>query len=139
MTPGVKEKAACAMATALAFLGKRSLVVAAAVFMMDDGEDFEYHGDEDEDAHPAAKRSRCVYPRGNYRESHWWKMLQCEDLKDHTSRAAKLFRRRFRIPYVLFVELVELVKEKKWFSTAEVDVAGRQCIPVELKVGDKRL
>lgn len=28
-----------------------------------------------------------------------------------------------------------LVKAKKWFSTTAVDVAGRGCIPVELKVG----
>ena len=34
-----------------------------------------------------------------------------------------------------FLELVKLAKEKEWFPTAERDVAGRPCIPVELKVG----
>ncbi|CAN0596744.1 unnamed protein product, partial [Laminaria digitata] len=44
------------------------------------------------------------------------------------------FRRRFRIPYPFFVELVKLAKDKEWFSSVEQDVVGRQCIPLELKV-----
>ena len=38
------------------------------------------------------------------------------------------------MPYVCFLELVKLVNVQRWFLTREVDVAGRRCIPVELKV-----
>ena len=38
------------------------------------------------------------------------------------------------MPYVCFLELANLVNVQRWFPTREVDVAGRRCIPVELKV-----
>ncbi|CAN0185409.1 unnamed protein product [Pylaiella littoralis] len=88
----------------------------------------------DEDNDPPMKRTRRVLPRPDYRASFWWRMLGETGLKEPGSREARLFRRRFRIPYQFFTELIELVKEKKWFSIRQTDVAGRQCIPVELKV-----
>lgn len=108
------------------------VLTAVAIVMVDDNGDS--LSDMEEET-PPTKRSRLVYPRGKYRESAWWQMLQAEGLKDHTTKEARPFRRRFRVPYVFFVDLVTLVKVKKWFSTAEVDVAGRECIPVEPKVG----
>ncbi|CAB1112264.1 unnamed protein product [Ectocarpus sp. CCAP 1310/34] len=80
------------------------------------------------------KRTRRVLPRPDYRASFWWRMLGETGLKEPVSREAKLFRRRFRIPYQFFTELMELVKKKKWFPMRKKDVAGRMCIPVELKV-----
>ena len=44
------------------------------------------------------------------------------------------FRRRFRLPYPVFQHLVGLVKERGWFPSPSRDVAGRNCVPVELKV-----
>ena len=38
--------------------------------------------------------------------------------------------------YVFFLTLVRRVIEEGWFPTAEVDVVGRQCIPVTLKVSN---
>ena len=61
-------------------------------------------------------------------------MLRKAELKRRDSREYRKFRRHFRIPYEFFLEPVQLVKYRKWFSLAARDVAGRQCIPVELKV-----
>ena len=63
-------------------------------------------------------------------------MLRNQDLLDPTSSAAKLFRRRFRVPHVFFLTLLRRVIEEGWFPTAEVDVVGRPCIPVTLKVSN---
>lgn len=83
---------------------------------------------------PPVKRRRAVLPRPDYKASFWWRMLGETGLQEPGSREARLFRRRFRIPYQFFRELIKLVEQKKWFSVRERDVAGRPCIPVELKV-----
>lgn len=80
------------------------------------------------------KRTREVKPRPNYSSSTWGEMLRDGSLSEPTSTAAKLFKRRFRVPYVFFKHLVKLAKDGKWFPCVETDVAGRRCIPVELKV-----
>ena len=63
-------------------------------------------------------------------------MLRNQDLLDPTSRAAKLFRRRFCVPHVFFLALVRRVNEEGWFPTDEMDVLGRPCLPVTLKVSN---
>lgn len=101
--------------------------VAMWLLVLDTFED----GEEDT---PETKRRRCVGVRPDYNASTWGKMLRSTELGDHTSKTSRLFRRRFRIPHEFVLRLVAVVKEKRWFSSVEVDVAGRQCIPVELKV-----
>lgn len=96
----------------------------------DDDEDTE----NEDDVAPGEKRSRRVRERKDWRTSGWWIQLQDTDLLDYTTDAAKVFRGRFRVPHPFFVELVKLAKEKKWFSRGQVDAAGREGIPVELKV-----
>lgn len=61
-------------------------------------------------------------------------MVSYESLHVYTSKEARLFRRRFRMPYPAFVKLVKIVKDRKWFAERVRDVAGRKCISVELKV-----
>ena len=81
--------------------------------------------------------TRFVVPRPDYKQSSWANMLRNQqDLLDPTSRAAKLFRRRFRVYHVFFLTLVRRVIEEGWFPTAEVDVVGRPCISVALKVSN---
>ena len=97
---------------------------------LDDDEDT-----ENEDVAPGEKRSQRVRERKDWRASGWWIQLQDTDLLDYTTDAAKVFRGRFfRVPHPFFVELVKLAKEKKWFFRGQVDAAGREGIPVELKV-----
>ncbi|CAB1109500.1 unnamed protein product [Ectocarpus sp. CCAP 1310/34] len=94
---------------------------------------------EDEDE-PPPKRRRQVVPRADYRSMPWAKMLEKTDLlMDPTTREAKQFRRRFRVPYPFFVSLVDDVKAGNWpdFTTDEFELGGRgsrRCIPVEIKV-----
>ena len=93
----------------------------------------EKEGIEDGDS-PRAKRTREVPPRSDFSRAPWSIMLRKAELKRCDSREYRNFRRHFRIPYEFFLELVQLAKYQKWFSLAARDVAGRQCIPVELKV-----
>ena len=44
-----------------------------------------------------------------------------------------LFRRRFRVPYPMFEELVKMTRENNWF-TEGCDCTGRPSAPLELKV-----
>lgn len=115
----------------------------AAWAVMFDGLDNDDSNDEldgeGEDEPPAPKRTRRVFPRKDYGKSEWAVLLQCEDLGDPASKAAKAFRRRFRIPYPFFLELVRLAKRNKLFPTAEKDAVGRQCVPTELKVSRESL
>lgn len=64
----------------------------------------------------------------------WAQMRRCEALADHQSAEAKLFRRRFHVPYVFFLQLMKVVKDRRWFKAGPFDAAGRAGIPVELKV-----
>jgi len=74
------------------------------------------------------KRRRLATP--DYSKSVWGKMLLDPALDDPTSIVAITFRRRFRVPYPLFKEvLIPRCKEKKIFP------AGKGCsIPVEMKL-----
>eukprot|EP00904_Undaria_pinnatifida_P003091 jgi/Undpi1/12783/HiC_scaffold_6.g02451.m1 len=89
---------------------------------------------EEEGTTPRMKRTRRVFPRSDYNASAWGQMLRCEALNNHQSAEAKLFRRRFRVPYVFFLQLVIVVKDRGWFKAGPCDAAGRPSIPVELKV-----
>ena len=81
------------------------------------------------------RQVRDVGPRPSYKDSEWMaKLREVERLRDPDSPAARLFRRRFRIPYQFFERLLTLVRREGWFSEQEVDVAMRSCIPIELKV-----
>lgn len=60
-------------------------------------------------------------------------MLTSEGLLDHTTKAVRNFRWRFRMPYPFFKDLVEVVKSRKWFLTIQEDAARRRFIPVEIK------
>ena len=96
---------------------------------------------EDEDCAGAhkAKQRRPSYPRPKYMESAWGQWLRkLEEL--HASegglgedcREARQFVVAFRVPYPMFLGIVEAVAPA--FPAAAHDVAGRECIPVELKV-----
>ncbi|CAB1105184.1 unnamed protein product [Ectocarpus sp. CCAP 1310/34] len=96
--------------------------------------------DEEDDEEPRPKRRRTVRPRADYRTLPWARMLEKADLlQDPSTREAKQFRRRFRVPYPFFLSLVDEVKAGNWpgFTTDEFELGGRgtrRCIPVETKV-----
>lgn len=82
------------------------------------------------------KRRHLVPERPNYEESSWGKMLQDPSLLEADSKAAKLFRRRFRLPYTMFRFIVSECRRNNLFpeSSREFDITGRPCIPLELKL-----
>ena len=59
---------------------------------------------------------RRVFPRRDHIASAWAQMLRREALNDHHSAGGEFFRRRFRVPYVFFVQLVEVVEDRGWFK-----------------------
>ena len=87
--------------------------------------------DEEEEIKEKQK-FRNSYARSNYKMCYWYLMLQNPYIADPTTREGKQFRRRFAVPYEIFVHLVE--KCKAWFDPATHDKYGRECIPIELKV-----
>lgn len=73
-------------------------------------------------------------PRNDYKMSQWRNMLQrdAEALQIPGTKPAKLFRLRFRVPYSLFLKLVEWTRE--WYEIDETYAVGKPCVPLELKV-----
>lgn len=92
--------------------------------------------EEEEDFGPRERESR---KRPDYSSSAWGvRLANLESLRIAgrlvpSSREAKAFRSDFRVPYEFFLHFVDLVRTI--FPTATRDVAGRQCVPLELKVG----
>lgn len=80
------------------------------------------------------KRKRQQYERGDPWNSSWGRMLKHPDVSFPTKRTGKLFRRRFRVPYQVFENLLELTISKNYFGHGKADCSGRKSIPVELKL-----
>jgi len=97
--------------------------------------------DEDEEIEMKRARNTWRRPGGSnatgrtdYANSTWAKMLRdnAEELLKPESAMAKVFRRRFRVPYPIFVLLLRWTKD--WHETAATDAAGRVRVPTELKL-----
>ena len=75
------------------------------------------------------KKRRVVV--SNLWKSGWGLMLRHPNIQNPNSREAKIFRRRFRVPYILFRDiLVPLCKNKQIFGVESY----RNKIPVEFKI-----
>ena len=70
----------------------------------------------------------------NYAASDWGRMLTNDRMKDPLDRkGGKLFRRRFRVPYPIYIKLVEMTRAEGWFPEG-YNCAGRLAAPLGLKV-----
>ncbi|CAN0168953.1 unnamed protein product, partial [Pylaiella littoralis] len=110
------------------------VALAAALAALDDiqQDDMLSDAEAEPDEEPRReKRGRRKRRKNDTSTCAWAQVLEDEDLKDPTSIAAKKFREDFRVPYPFFLRLVELVKKKDWFATAQRDAYGRRCHPVE--------
>ena len=57
------------------------------------------------------RRHRKWEDRLNYMASTWGRMLQSNRINDPTDRkGGKLFRRRFRVPYPIYLQIVDITK-----------------------------
>lgn len=55
-------------------------------------------------------------------------------LADPSSRAAKQLRRSFRLPYPVFLDIVKLAREEKWYHDQITNVCGQPMPPLELMI-----
>ena len=74
--------------------------------------------------------------RSDPKNSEWGTSLEDPELKNVGSKAERLFRRRFRVPYDLFQEIMQEMRNSKAFDKddAGADVTGEKSISLELKV-----
>jgi hypothetical protein len=75
------------------------------------------------------KRKRIRRETPNYWESAWGKMLLDPCLLDPTSFISKKFRRRFRVPYPLFADIIIPLCREHGILKSE-----KERIPLEFKV-----
>lgn len=81
------------------------------------------------------KKRRKSYSRGNYEQSCWGLMMQNkQNYTDPTSRNGMLFRKRFRMTFESFVNLVHTVTSENLFPYKSHDVTGRKALSLELKI-----
>ena len=78
-----------------------------AMLEEDESEVFGSDSSNDPDG-PRQKRKRHVSPRQLYEASSYGTMLREESLRQPDSRTAAKFRRRFRVPYDFFVNMLKL-------------------------------
>ena len=77
---------------------------------------------------------RRVEIRPTYRDSTWGRMLLNPRIQDPVDRkGGRLFRKRFRVPFPMFEKILNIVREKAWFSERP-DASGRIGAPLELKI-----
>jgi hypothetical protein len=81
-----------------------------------------------------AKRRRKVYLRIDPKQSKWWNLYVASMECNRSWRSARLFRRRFGLPWIKFRELLDEAKENDWFPSfsGRPDVSGRPGAPLEL-------
>ena len=77
-------------------------------------------------------RRRLYRRRPNYSDSNWAFLLAAGKCKNPLTREGKLFRRRFRVSYPIYEEIVRIVRDRKWFN--EFDGIGQPSAPLELKI-----
>jgi hypothetical protein len=79
----------------------------------------------------AERRHRAVWA-----ETPWMRMLydQADQLQRPRSRAAVMFRGDFRLPYPVFLQVVEAARRHKWLQCHNTDAVGALAAPLELKV-----
>lgn len=77
---------------------------------------------------------RKVEGRPQYETSTWGRLLTNPRFQDPTDRkGGQQFRRRFRVPYPVFLEIVKMTRDSEWFSEG-LDAVGIKAAPLELKV-----
>jgi hypothetical protein len=69
----------------------------------------------------------------NYEDTEWSKLLNDPEVHDPTTKIGKKFRRRFRVPYPVFVDLLEMAKALG-FEEYPKSAAGIPGVPLKLKL-----
>jgi hypothetical protein len=101
----------------------------------------DYKAREEESKSKKKQYTRKPYTREPYsskkaRSSQWYKdYVESDQCRIVGSRKAKKFRRRFRLPYLEFLKLMDTIREENWFPSAEnVNCVGEVGLPLEILV-----
>ena len=80
-----------------------------------------------------AKKAKTATP---WAHVEWLQMLDDPNVRDPDHPKGKQFRREFRVPYPIFLEIIRLciTSGDPLFNYAETNAAGQLSIPLELKV-----
>lgn len=77
--------------------------------------------------------SRNTFQRKDYKDNHWWRMVEGRLHHDIRTTDGRDFRNNFRIPASFFDRLVTWFKDSGW-NVREWDKWGRASVPLELKI-----
>jgi len=69
----------------------------------------------------------------NYYTSTWWDMINDPNVQDPTSHVGKKFRLRFRVPFPVFRQLLDMT-QALGFELRPKSSAGVYGIPLEIQV-----
>jgi hypothetical protein len=124
--------------------------------LFDEEEDYSDYGDyedsDDDDHHdlpapppqfasPPRKKQRFVYDRKTHHASLWWTNhlaphVREEYTVDPDGRVGMKFRRLFRVPFCLYLDLLLMAKDRWWqhWTPQKLDAAGKLVSNLELKL-----
>lgn len=89
--------------------------------------------EEGEEDRPKAKKTRERYAKDDPKSSTWYKYYVSRTVTG--KRSLKAFRRRFRLPFKAYQQLVRDAREGAWFpNTERKDACGIPGTPLELLV-----
>jgi hypothetical protein len=70
-------------------------------------------------------KKRKKKPRKDYYNSQFWQWLQDPALNDPNTAEGKLFRRLYRVPYPVYLDLLEKCKTFELFGTNEHHICSK--------------
>ena len=76
---------------------------------------------------------RNTFVRKDYKNNHWWRMIDQRLHHDTRTTDGRDFRNNFRIPATFFDNIVQWFKDNSWVC-ADFDKYGRPSVPIELKI-----
>jgi hypothetical protein len=76
---------------------------------------------------------RNTFLRKDYKDNHWWRMIENRDHHNTRTIDGRDFRNEFRIPATFFDSIVTWYRENGWESEKR-DAFYRQPVPLELKI-----
>jgi len=85
-----------------------------------------------EESEPELRRTGRTNKRNHFLETKWGRMLMDPTIKDASSKIGRDFRRRFRVPYPVFDQII--VPECDRLNVFEVSDLARIRLPTEFKV-----
>ena len=78
-------------------------------------------------------KSRNTFERKNYKDNHWFRMIDNRHHHDVRTIDGRDFRKNFRVPAAFFDNIVQWFRGNGWI-VKDFDLFGRASVPLELKI-----